>query len=86
MKDAWKQMDDLWRKFRKEWVVRNDLKVCADACDRSVTLVVGRQPAINGARSVHLSPRNVGTMREFATAILAACDFVDASNPKWASK
>lgn len=92
MKDAWLQHHELLKKFTIITDIRSDLRVKAHACDRSVELVLiqdnpnhdGR--GFKGAKLYHSTGhRNVGTLRELANAILEACDFVDASNPKWAA-
>ena len=93
MTDAWKQQDDLLRRFTKEWKVRADLRVTAHATERGVELEVGElREDYRGSLDIRgrfiwhsTDKRNVSTMRELANTLLAACDFVDESNPKWAS-
>lgn len=85
--DAWQQHRDLLARFTKEFPVRNSLTVTALATDRRVQLKVTptthyhNEPTPRPVVSTH----NVSTMRELAEAILAACAFVDDSNPEWAS-
>jgi hypothetical protein len=94
LKDAWKQKDDLIKKYTKEWQVRPDLLVTALAWDRGVQLEVGKfeSPKLSPRGKPYRRPnyaitnRNVTTMRELAQALLDACDFVIESNPEWASK
>lgn len=74
MSDAWKQLDDLQRKYTQEIEVRRDLVVTALGTERGVRLTLG-------ARSTQ---RNVSTMRELAQALLEACAFVEDANPEWA--
>lgn len=85
--DAWKQLHELWDKFSTRVDVRNDLRVEALGPDRAVRVSIAYpQQKAHEIRRWHTSmPRNVGTMRELAQAIIDACDFVDAVNPKWAS-
>lgn len=87
--DAWKQHHVLLEKFTREWDVRHDLSVTAHGCDRCVEigLAYPKRDASDKLEMVqwHTTKRNVHTMRELATAIVAACDFVDESNPVWAS-
>jgi hypothetical protein len=86
-KDAWKQEHDLHEKFTKEWDVRPDLSVVALACDRTVRFDL--RYSDDGPLKMgrwHSTQRNVGTMRELANALLDACDFVEASNPKWTAR
>lgn len=86
--DAWKQHFDLLEQFTQSREVRPDLKVIAHACDRTVSLHLGTPN--DSHRSLiryhwKSTQRNVRTMRELAHALLDACDFVEASNPVWAS-
>lgn len=91
MKDAWKQKHDLLDKYTITTDVRNDLRVMALACDRNVVVAIAKVDYTKATfEKGYLAwqssgPRNVSTMREFANAILEACDFVDASNPTWAA-
>lgn len=73
--DAWLQLCNLLERFTQERMVRRDLIVTALATERKVRLRT--DPSV--------TDHNVGTMRELAEAILVACDFVDDSNPTWAS-
>lgn len=86
--DAWKQMHDLQKRFTKEWEIRYDLEVTALAHRRCVRLRVGEYslPSADSRPRPQLAitERNISTMRELAGALLAACDFVEQSNPKWA--
>lgn len=91
--DAWEQVHRLWEEYTKDWQVRPDLKVTALGTDRTVRLAVGRDPMYSldphpnpVERQFAVTDRNVNTMRELAEALLAACDFVDAANPEWASR
>ena len=86
--DAWQQRADLLDRFHEEWNVRHDLRVEALACDRGVRLGLAypRTGDPFDMREWHTTQRNVGTMRELAQALLAACDFVDAANPEWADR
>src|SRR5258708_6177238 len=86
-KDAWRQEYELLGRFTKEWEVRHDLRVVGLACERTVRLDVafGENPKFSMMPNWHYNQRNVSTMRELANALLAACDFVDQSNPVWAS-
>jgi hypothetical protein len=85
--DAWKQMHDLQDRYTREWEVRSDLEVTALGTERSVRLRVGDW-SFNKMKAFTPEPqitdRNVGTMRELAAALNAACDFVEQANPKWA--
>lgn len=86
--DAWKQHDQLVRKFTADWEVRSDLRIVALACDRAVRLEIasGVNAKFSELPNWHDSgPRNVSTMRELAYALLEACDFVEKANPTWAS-
>lgn len=74
--DVWKQVHDLWKAYSRKWKVRSDLVVTALGPDRTVRLQVGSADV----------RRNVNTMRELAAALLAACDFVEMANPRWASR
>lgn len=92
IKDAWKQKYDLYRKFTKTWYVRQDLRVRALATERCVEFGLGeyKDRAKFGSWGYefakdNVTQRNVSTMRELALTLWAACDFVDASNPTWAS-
>ena len=86
--DAWKQHYVLLEQFTREWDVRPDLGVTAHGCDRCVELSLAypKHDESNTLEMVqwHTTKRNVSTMRELAAAIVAACDFVDESNPVWA--
>lgn len=92
--DAYQQKSELYKKYSKDWNVRQDLAVRANGTDRSVTLRVGYiedSPKFLGSGNTPkgkdgraIITRNVITMRELAQAILDACDFVDGVNPKWA--
>lgn len=89
--DAWRQHDDLLRRYTKEWLVRPDLQVRALATERAVEfglgeLGEGKLTDLTGMLAWHFTTRrgNVSTMRELALTLWSACDFVDASNPKWA--
>lgn len=87
--DAWKQHLDLLDTFTQSAEVRKDLRVTAHATDRAVELIVyypSTGKRFEMPRYHTTGPRNVGTMRELANAILAACDFVDESNPTWAAR
>lgn len=89
--DAWKKYLDVINEFTEEYVVReNDIEVTAFGWDRGVEVTLyekidkskfGREYA-----SISTGRRSVATMREFAVAILDACDFVDEVNPGWASQ
>ena len=90
-KDAWKQVSDLYSKYTKRWHVRPDLRVTAKAADRCVEFSLGkyqRSPMFGHMTwdfsADRTTTRNVGTMRELAYVLLAACDFVEESNPSWA--
>lgn len=92
MDDAWKQHLDLLERFTHEIEVRPDLTVTGLAWDRCVRFTLSKDNPNHdpkygpkGAIKYHSTTRNVGTMRELALALLAACDFVDANNPVWAS-
>ncbi len=89
--DAWKQAFDLNKRFTQTWEVRSDLEVTALGTKRNVRLRVGdwsfnamKQDPRDYTAEPQITDRNVSTMRELANAILAACDFVDQANPKWA--
>lgn len=92
-KDAWHQLHVLLGRYTKEWKPRPDLRVTAHATDRNVEVEIGdRRENYSGPldiRGRHIwhsaGNRSVGTMRELAACIVAACDFVDESNPEWAS-
>lgn len=91
--DAWKQHDDLIRQYTDKTKVRADIEVVARAVERGVEVRIGRRnpKATNSYEFPQwlwssTGKRNVNTMRELAAAIVAACDFVDESNPVWASK
>jgi hypothetical protein len=89
-KDAWKQLSDLYDKYTKTWFVRNDLRVRALATQRAVEFALGEYKEHPKFQThmwqfPHVTTRNVNTMRELALTLWAACDFVDASNPTWAS-
>jgi hypothetical protein len=89
--DAWKQLDDLQRKYTKEVEVRSDLVVTALGLERGVRVTLiqtnyGQDPLHKRRHQYHSTQRNVSTMREFAQALLDACDFVDSANPGWASQ
>ena len=71
MKDAWAQLDDLYRRYSAHWDFRPDLEVFADGPERHIKL--------NGVQ------HNVGTVRAYIRVLEAACDVVDAANPVWAS-
>lgn len=90
-KDAWWKIREIWRKNSKEWEVRKDLVVTALGPTRCVRLRVGewsfnkmRANARDHKPEPKITERNVGTMRELALAIWAACDFVEEVNPEWA--
>lgn len=88
-KDAWRQHDELLDRFTKEWEVRPDLVVTAYACDRSVQFsLIEIDPTKDRfdlqREHHHTTQRSVSTMQELAEALLAACDFVEESNPTWA--
>lgn len=90
--DAWKQHDDLIRKYTDRTKIRPDIEVVARAVDRGVEVRIGRRnPQATSSYDFpqylwqSTGKRNVSTMRELAAAITAACDFVDESNPTWAS-
>ena len=72
--DAWYVHRKLLELYTKTFKPRNDITVVARGCHRSVELeldsFLGRS-------------HNIGTMRELAQALIDACDFVEASNPKW---
>lgn len=90
--DAWKQLSDLRDRFTRTWEIRSDIEVTALAHNRNVRLRLGKW-SFNKMKSdprdftpePQITDRNVGTMRELAEALLAACDFVEKSNPSWAS-
>ena len=86
--DAWEQADVLRRRFTKEWLVRADLRVRALGTERCVEFGLGdTHDGLNRFRMrFETTRRNVGTMREVAAALIAACDFVDEANPQWASR
>lgn len=90
--DAWKQYSDLFSRFYTSVKVREDLIVEALGVERTVRFTLKTDnPNARGPFSIdrwfrHSTQRNVSTMRELAQALLDACDFVDASNPQWASK
>lgn len=70
--------------------VRHDIVVAALGLDRAVMLTFREtdhdKDALDKRRyRYHTTQRNVSTMRELAQALLDACDFVDESNPVWAS-
>ena len=69
--DAWKLQDDLRRQFIKDWDFRSDLYVTADGLERRI--------------KIDNVEHNVCTIREFIAVLGAACDFVESSNPGWAS-
>lgn len=86
--DAWEQVHNIWQEFCQTWEVRPYLLIDALGPDRHVQLRVGKRrddDALGGAWRYTSTTHNVGTMRELALALWAACDFVDAANPKWAS-
>lgn len=88
--DAWEQVYDITRANTRRWEVRPDIEVTALGVDRSVQLRLGTDSGKLNASGVAKDPikvtkRNVGTMRELAAVLLAACDFVDFANPQWAS-
>lgn len=86
--DAFKKLLRLYEENTREWLPRPDLKVEALGCDRNVRLSLGtpvQDPLDIRRYSWHSTQRNVSTFRELAEAILAACDFVEAVNPAWAS-
>lgn len=88
-KDAWKQHYDLLDKFTQDWKPRPDLLVQALAWDRTVRLSLRGErvgPGTVGPYSWKSTQRNISTMRELARDILAACDFVEQSNPTWTEK
>lgn len=93
MTDAWKQYDNLYCKYTQEWNPRPDLKIIAHGLGRDVEIQIGERREPNSDKWAPLGkfiwhsagPRNVSTMRELAQSLLDACDFVDESNPKWAS-
>lgn len=90
--DAWKQHHDLMEKFTREFKPRADLRVVGQAAYRTVVVGIGESTKLTGTAKEmhpydwHETTRNVSTMRELAEAILAACDFVEQSNPVWASR
>lgn len=73
--DAWKIYHDLLEKYTLKTEVRSDIKVYGHAIDRSVELI----------KTKSTGKRNIATMRELASALNEACDFVEEQNPKWAS-
>jgi hypothetical protein len=79
--DAFRQYHDLLDKFTTVTEIRNDIIVHAYAWNRSVELEIFENPQNTAYSST--GKRNVGTMRELAQALNDACDFVEASNPKW---
>lgn len=94
MTDAWKAVADLWRQHSKRWEVRHDLTVDALGPNRNVRIGIGTgrpHPKFSNGPDDPLmeeftyTTRNIGTMREFADCIHAACDAVEESNPDWAS-
>lgn len=93
IKDAWLQLHELLGQYTKEWQVRPDIRVTAISTDRNVKLEIGElredykgRMDIRGKYVWHSTgPRNVSTLRELANVILSACDFVETSNPEWAS-
>lgn len=90
MTDAWQQLDDLQEKYTREVDVRHDLLVTALGLERGVKLTLmetnyNKAPLDKDRYRYHSTQRNVSTMRELAQALLDACDFVDQSNPVWAS-
>lgn len=88
-KDAWEQFQDLRKKFTQEVEVRKDIVVTARALDRGVELRLRDKDWHDKGpvgHSIATGPRNIKTMRELAQAILDACDFVESSNPEWASR
>jgi hypothetical protein len=88
-KDAWLQLHELMEKFTEQWEVRRDINVTAWATHRTVELTLTREipgmSAPNNKDWYSTGKRNVGTMRELAEAIIAACDYVEECNPMWAS-
>lgn len=86
--DAWKQFLDMCDNFTMKVEIRKDLEVTALAHQRGVKLAFKEpHPHMHGIWTEKESTqRNVGTMRELAEALLAACDFVDKHNPEWAGK
>lgn len=90
-KDAWLQEHELHERFSKEWSVRPDLEVTALACGRAVRFtLIESDPSVDRLdkrhKEYHSTTRSVATMRELAEALLAACDFVEHSNPRWAER
>lgn len=87
--DAWKKYYDLLDEYTRSYEVRADIEVTALAWDRGVEVTLREKIDANkfGREwdEISTGKRNVSTMREFANAILEACDFVDDSNPGWAS-
>lgn len=85
--DAWHQHYALVGKYTKEWEVRKDIKVLALACDRSIRFTLVEHDYTkdgSGRERWHSTQRGVQTMRQLAHVLLAACDFVEESNPEWA--
>jgi hypothetical protein len=85
--DAWKELDEVYKKHTTRHYVRDDILVTAHGCDRGVRVGIRQEmdPGILMAKWIDTGSRNVGTMRELAKAINAACDFVEAANPEWAA-
>jgi hypothetical protein len=81
--DAWRKLDKLLGRFTRRWEPRKDITVTAHATDRAVELTL--YETRSGLQRPYMSTgrRNVGTLRELANCINAACDFVEASNPGW---
>lgn len=90
--DAWVQLYELRERFTLKAEIRADLRVTAHACSRAVEVAIAEidgtkdRWAMDRIRWQSSGPRNVGTMRELAQALLDACDFVDQSNPEWAER
>jgi hypothetical protein len=85
-KDAWLQSFELRQKYTKEIEVRKDLQVYGLGTERTVRLALGYPLDHDPIMRFKTIDRNVATMRELAHALLEACDFVEQSNPEWASK
>lgn len=84
--DAWKIYHDLLVKYTLKIEVRSDIKVYGHATDRSVELIlIDYQSDKLKIKTKSTGKRNIATMRELATALNEACDFVEEQNPKWAS-